>query len=66
MAGARAGKVENRLDRQRQHRTLDEFAALGAEHGPRLGMRIEQAGDRPAASDLRSVGGQFETSLDRI
>ena len=55
MSRAVAGKIQHRIDGQRQHRALDEFAALAAEH--RLGFRVfaEQAVDRPAASDPRNA-----------
>ena len=66
MAGAFSGKIQNRVDRQSQHRTLDEFAALGAEHRPCFGMRVEQAPIDQRRQILATCGGQFETLLDRI
>ena len=66
MAGAFSGEIQNGVDRQSQHRTLDEFAALGAEHRPRFGMRVEQPAIDQRRQILATLGGQFKTSLDRI
>src|SRR5207248_9710505 len=66
VAGAFSGKIQNRVDRQSQHRTLDEFAALGAEHHPRFGMRVEQGAIDQRRQILAALGGQFKTSLDWI
>lgn len=66
MAGARSGKVQYRVDGERQHRTLDEFAALGPEHRLRLGVRVEQSAIDPRRQILATRGGDFKASLDRI
>ncbi len=66
MAGAFSGKIQDGVDRQSQHRTLDEFAALGAEHHSCFGMRVEQAAIDQRRQILATLGGDFKTSLDRI
>ena len=66
MAVAFSGKIQDGVDRQSQHRTLDEFAALGAEHRPCFGMRVEQPAIDQRRQILATPGGQFKTSLDRI
>jgi hypothetical protein len=66
MAGAFSGKIQNGVDRQSQHRTLDEFAALGAKPRPGFGMRVEQAAIDQRRQILAAPGGQLKTSLDRI
>ena len=66
MAAAISGKIQDGVDRQSQHRALDELAALGAEHRPRFGMRVEQTAIDQRRQILAALGGQFKTSLDRI
>jgi hypothetical protein len=66
MAAAFAGEIQHGLDREGQHRTLDEFAALGPKHRPRFGMRLEQAAIDQRGQIFAALGGQFKTSLGRI
>jgi len=66
MAGALAGKVQDRLDRQRQHRAHDEFAALGPEQRAGFWMGVEQAAVDQRGQVLAACGGDFKASLDRI
>ena len=66
MAGAFAGKVQDGVDRHRQHRTLDEFAAPGAEHRLRFWMRLEQVAIDQRREIRAALGGEFKASLDRI
>src|SRR5580704_4779545 len=65
MAGAVAGKIQDGVNRQRQHRALHQRAAFGPEH--RLGFRV--FAKQPAIDQRRQIlatlGGQFETVLDR-
>jgi hypothetical protein len=66
VAGTRACEIQDRFDCQRQHRALDKFAALGAEHRSRLGMFAKQ----PVVDERRQVfttpGSEFEAALDQI
>lgn len=66
MADAFSGEIQDGVDRQSQHRTLDEFAALGPEHGACFGMRVEQKAIDQRRQILAAPGGQFKASLDRI
>ncbi len=66
MTGAVANKIQDRIDGQRQHRTLDEVAAFAAEH--RLGLRMlaEQALIHQWRQIPASLRGKFETAFDRM
>jgi hypothetical protein len=66
MAGARACEIENRVDRQRQHRTLDEPAAFAAKHTLRFRVFLEQKAIDQRRQILATLGGEFEAALDRI
>src|SRR6202035_4968522 len=66
MSAALAGKIQDRVDGQRQHRTSHEIAALAPEH--RFGFRMfaEQAAIDQRRQILAALGGEFETVMDRI
>ena len=66
MAGVLSGKIQDGVDRQIQHRTLDKFAALGAEHRLRLGVCVEQKAIDQRRQIFATRGGDFKTSLDRV
>ena len=61
-----AGEIQYRLDRERQHRTLDQIASLGPEHRFGLGMRAEQPAIHQRRQVLAASGGEFEALLNRI
>ena len=61
-----AGKIQHRVDRKRQHRPLDEIAALAAEHRFGLGVLAEQAAIHHRRDVFATPGGQFKTVPDQI
>jgi hypothetical protein len=66
MAAAFASEIQDRLDRQRQHRALDGRAAFAAKHALRFGVLFEQKAVDQRRQILAPLGGEFETALDRI
>ena len=66
MPAAVAGKIQNGVDGERQHRSFDEFAALGPEHGFGFRMFAEQAAIDQRRQVLAALRRQLETLYDRI
>src|SRR5712671_6166626 len=64
--GAGTGEIQHRFDRQRQHRALDQFAALGPEHRYRFGVFGMQTAIDQRRQIVAAQGGDFKAPLDRI
>ena len=61
-----AGKIQYRVDRQREHRTFHQIAALTPEHRLGLGMLAEQAAIDEGRQVLASLRGQLKTLMNEI
>ena len=66
MSTAFAGEVEDRLDRQREHRSLHELAALRSEHRSRFRVLSEEALVDQRREIRAAQGRAFKAPFDRI
>jgi hypothetical protein len=66
VSGAVAGKIQQCIDGQRQHRALHEVVRLVAKHRFGFGVFAEEAAIDQRRQILAALGGEFETVRNEI
>jgi hypothetical protein len=66
MPAAFACEIQDRINRESEHRSLDEIAAIAPEHGFGFGVVSKKPAINQRRQILATRGGDFKTVKDRI